>query len=718
MKEYKLFALLFLLLVSFFSTTLIVSASSPQSLVSRSQSVYVTKDCPVLTVSLYRGMRDKFARGEVSKLQNFLAKDLTIYPSGLVTGYFGRLTEDAVKRWQVKYEIVFGGDPASTGHGVVGPKTRKKIREICNTAAFYLQPIIEDARPTTTTASRSVETTTKLTGTTTVSQENIHATKPVMPRFGTPVINSPFLGSGNTAVLLIKFPDIKDDVSFDKNYTDALVFGENNSLSDYIQEVSYDKYRLVGKSYGWFTMPHELNYYCKQHPTLKEKKQCKYYDNGDITIPGNMLEDTIKIAESSVDFSSVERIILVTNTTALNCGTEATLLTHGEEYVPIVRERPNIKSVILTNREEMLDGNKLNTPLQILIHEFGHNLGMMHAGGWHCKEKVVGGNIEDVLAGECIIDGYEDKSDPMGSSNQHHFSAAHKELAGWLSSNQVLVANNDGEYILDQLELPSDGYKALKIPLTNGNYYSLEYRTTQGYDADDTDGRKTDGIFLRLQIPRLKEPLHRLTTLRPYEPVPLIINPGAPFVDLYRGIKVEVVEKNKNWAKVKIFGVLTSTTTPQPQEVLGISNTELVTASTTVQLKKGATNLKLMTFSIYSVDMSAPIVIKRIQILCNACEKETFNTAHLYRNDIQIGSATPVFYEQWGGLIIEFDLLSAGVVVEPTKEERFVFVGDFSTNNFHTSEYTHIRVQIVEGDMTGTLVRNRWNAFSGKLIVQ
>lgn len=67
-------------------------------------------------------------RGEdVKSLQAFLAKDKEVYPAGIVSGYYGRQTEEAVKKYQVKHGIVSSGSPATTGWGVVGPKTRAWI---------------------------------------------------------------------------------------------------------------------------------------------------------------------------------------------------------------------------------------------------------------------------------------------------------------------------------------------------------------------------------------------------------------------------------------------------------------------------------------------------------------------------------------------------------------------------------------------------------------
>lgn len=70
-----------------------------------------------ITLTLYKGTLHE----EVKILQEFLAKDKEVYPEGLITGYFGKLTEAAVKRFQEKYGI----EPV----GIVGPKTRAKINE-------------------------------------------------------------------------------------------------------------------------------------------------------------------------------------------------------------------------------------------------------------------------------------------------------------------------------------------------------------------------------------------------------------------------------------------------------------------------------------------------------------------------------------------------------------------------------------------------------------
>lgn len=63
------------------------------------------------------------SRGDdVTRLQQLIAKDSSIYPEGLVTGYFGNLTVKAVRAFQAKYGI--------SQVGRVGPQTRTKLAEI------------------------------------------------------------------------------------------------------------------------------------------------------------------------------------------------------------------------------------------------------------------------------------------------------------------------------------------------------------------------------------------------------------------------------------------------------------------------------------------------------------------------------------------------------------------------------------------------------------
>lgn len=68
------------------------------------------------------------SRGEdVEELQEFLSDFADIYPEGLVTGYFGPLTERAVERFQERYGL--------ERVGIVGPRTRARLNQLLQNGA-------------------------------------------------------------------------------------------------------------------------------------------------------------------------------------------------------------------------------------------------------------------------------------------------------------------------------------------------------------------------------------------------------------------------------------------------------------------------------------------------------------------------------------------------------------------------------------------------------
>src|SRR3989338_8291581 len=93
---------------------------------------YDSSSCPLIGRSLKRGA----SGDDVMRLQQFLARDPSVYPEGLASGFYGALTESAVKRWQEKYNIVSSGSPDTTGYGVVGPRTAAAIALLCTTGSY------------------------------------------------------------------------------------------------------------------------------------------------------------------------------------------------------------------------------------------------------------------------------------------------------------------------------------------------------------------------------------------------------------------------------------------------------------------------------------------------------------------------------------------------------------------------------------------------------
>jgi peptidoglycan hydrolase-like protein with peptidoglycan-binding domain len=77
---------------------------------------------------------------DVRRLQILLTLDKDVYPEGIISGYYGSLTQKAIKRFQVKYGIV---TPSDLGYGNVGPKTRAKLAEVFDktTSIFTTLPL-------------------------------------------------------------------------------------------------------------------------------------------------------------------------------------------------------------------------------------------------------------------------------------------------------------------------------------------------------------------------------------------------------------------------------------------------------------------------------------------------------------------------------------------------------------------------------------------------
>jgi len=110
------------------STNPVITISYSTSSPSSSAPVTISMS-PTSGISIVINRQLKFGgKGtDIQLLQKLLSSDSSIYPSGLVTGYFGSLTQQAVQKFQEKYGIAKKG---MAGYGEVGPKTKVKLMEL------------------------------------------------------------------------------------------------------------------------------------------------------------------------------------------------------------------------------------------------------------------------------------------------------------------------------------------------------------------------------------------------------------------------------------------------------------------------------------------------------------------------------------------------------------------------------------------------------------
>src|SRR4030042_97515 len=93
-----------------------------ESLKQTKQEIKETAEEIKETLQLMKQLQYGMTGEDVRLLQEILATDPDIYPEGLITGYYGNLTQNAVKRFQK----LAGLDQI----GRVGPKTVSKINEL------------------------------------------------------------------------------------------------------------------------------------------------------------------------------------------------------------------------------------------------------------------------------------------------------------------------------------------------------------------------------------------------------------------------------------------------------------------------------------------------------------------------------------------------------------------------------------------------------------
>jgi len=118
----------------------------PITRASLNGSVTTTNTTTTTTTNTTSGNKVKYTRNlkvgsvgdDVKQLQQFLnANGFTVATEGVgslgnETNYMGKLTVEAIKKFQIKYEIASSGTPETTGFGALGPKTRAKLNELMN----------------------------------------------------------------------------------------------------------------------------------------------------------------------------------------------------------------------------------------------------------------------------------------------------------------------------------------------------------------------------------------------------------------------------------------------------------------------------------------------------------------------------------------------------------------------------------------------------------
>lgn len=340
----------------------------------------------------------------------------------------------------------------------------------------------------------------------------------------------------NMAVILVKFADTINE-PFSNTYVNNVVFNDQYSVKNYYDEVSYGRHTITGQTYGWYQLSGSLSDYCNSIDAEGLASQCTT----------GILAEAIDLASSDIDFDTVDRSVFVIDR----------------------KSQAGIGGAI-TVQLSAATGFRFTS----FLHELGHGFELHHAGSWGCSNtnNFVGPNIEDLFQGTCTSQRYGDFFDPMGGG-KGHYSSYNKEKLGYLIPEQIATADQTGEYLIDVLELPSNGIKELRIPLTGEYFYFLEYRKPIGFDGltnEDVAGNDFIGEVLPVDE-GVQIRLHRASTLTPSGQdqgdtetalIKTTLTPTNSFYDPYRDIRVSVIEMVNDQARVLVEYDVADTTPP------------------------------------------------------------------------------------------------------------------------------------------------------------
>lgn len=97
---------------------------------TQSSSQFQISSCPSFDYLFDKFLQLGSQGCDAAELQSALATDASLYPEKAVTGTFDTPTENAVKKFQIRYAIATSGECLTTGFGCVGSKTRAKLNEV------------------------------------------------------------------------------------------------------------------------------------------------------------------------------------------------------------------------------------------------------------------------------------------------------------------------------------------------------------------------------------------------------------------------------------------------------------------------------------------------------------------------------------------------------------------------------------------------------------
>ncbi len=281
-------------------------------------------------------------------------------------------------------------------------------------------------------------------------------------------------GEQKIGVLLINTSE-DPSTPFTKQDVEGKFFNDRDSLKNFINENSVGRAEIKGDVYDWMTVDAQSIYRGEVECDIIEDRYYKGWD---------MIEDWIKksydlAVDRQINLEQYNRIVYVFNRRPEVCGSPYGALGQATQFpysIDFSKGDPSVpvKTIMLIYGSGGLHPNTL-------FHEFGHNLGLSHAG-------VLKGNTQnncitdflfirfDEAKGRCVGI-YDDISTVMGSVNNGRpfYNSANVYGLGWVGALEAQPGDNT--YHIGAIERFTNEGKVLLIPKADTNeYYYIDFR--------------------------------------------------------------------------------------------------------------------------------------------------------------------------------------------------------------------------------------------------